>query len=166
VTVVFSLWYPASRARSQSRTNLALCTDLSPSLGFSGSTGFGTWRILVPLSVSCFTNFWLFGPRANSSLLSLLFLDFRTFCLWILYTLFTLVLLRHQGGVFYNSGFSILCLPFVLLRQKDGVFLFLDRECIFKLVKWFLSQNGQMESLLVLLATFCWQNHYYVMLLF
>jgi len=32
-------------------------------------------------------------------------------------------------------GFSILCLPFVILRQKWGVFLFLDQDCIFKLVK-------------------------------
>jgi hypothetical protein len=33
------------------------CMDLSPSLAFSGSAGFGTWRIFVPLSISCFTNF-------------------------------------------------------------------------------------------------------------
>jgi hypothetical protein len=39
---------------------------------------------------------------------------------------------------FSNSGFSfILCLPFILLRQKKGVFFVLDRECIFKPVKCF-----------------------------
>jgi hypothetical protein len=39
--------------------------------------------------------------------------------------------LRHQGRVFYECSFSIHCLPFVLLRQKGGVFLVLDQECIF-----------------------------------
>jgi len=67
----------------------------------------------------------------------------------ILYTMFTLVLLRHLKGVFYNCSFSILYLPFVLLRQKWGVFFVLDRECIFKPIKWFLSQNGQRGSLLI-----------------
>jgi len=73
-----------------------------------------------------------FDFSATSKLFSifLLFLDFRTYCLWIFYTLFTLILLRHQGGVF--DGFSILCLPFVLLRQKGGVFFVLDWESIFK----------------------------------
>jgi hypothetical protein len=37
----------------------------------------------------------------------------------------------------------ILCLPFFLLRQKGGVFFILDRKCISKPVKCFLSQNGQ-----------------------
>jgi hypothetical protein len=37
-----------------------------------------------------------------------------------IYTMFTLVLLRHQEGAFYYCGLSILCLPFVLLRQKRG----------------------------------------------
>lgn len=59
----------------------------------------------------------------------LLFLDFRTFCLWIFYTLFTLVLLRHQGGVV--GGFSLLCLPFLLLRQKIGVFFFFGPRMYF-----------------------------------
>jgi len=61
---------------------------------------------------------------------------FPVFGLWncnfgILYTLFTLVLLRHLGGVFYNYSFSMLYLPFVLLRQKGRVILVLDQECIF-----------------------------------
>jgi hypothetical protein len=44
---------------------------------------------------------------------------------------------------FSNCGFSlILCLSFVLLRQKERVFVVLDRECISKPVKCFLSQNG------------------------
>jgi len=58
-------------------------------------------------------------------------------------------------------------LLFVILKQKGEVFFYLDRDCIFKPVKWFLSHNGQRESLLV-----CnWlhsigQNHFYIMLLF
>jgi hypothetical protein len=127
----FSLWFPASGAKSQSSTNPAYCMDLSPSLALSGLAGFGTCRILVSSSISCFTNFWLFGLLADTSLLSILFFVFKTFCLRILYTMFILVLLRHQERVFYNCGFSILCLPFVILRQKIGVFLFLDQECIF-----------------------------------
>jgi len=51
---------------------------------------------------------------------------------------------------FSNWDFSLmLCLPFVLLRQKGGVLFVLDRECISKPVKCFLSQNGQRGSLLV-----------------
>jgi len=41
-------------------------------------------------------------------------------CLW---TLYTLVLLRHQWGVFYYCGLFLLCLPFVPLRQKWGVYV-------------------------------------------
>jgi len=83
----------------------------SPLLDFSESAEFDTWRIFIP-------QFW-----ATCKLLSIfqLFWILEHFCLWILYTLFTPVLLRHQGGVFYCCGFSILCLPFVLLRQKGGV---------------------------------------------
>jgi len=33
--------------------------------------------------------------------------------------------------------FYILYLPFVLLRQKGGVFVFFDPKCIFRLVKYF-----------------------------
>jgi hypothetical protein len=33
-----SQWFPALGARSRSNTNPELCTDLSPSLAFSGST--------------------------------------------------------------------------------------------------------------------------------
>jgi hypothetical protein len=50
-------------------------------------------------------------------------LDYITFLSVVLYTLFTLVLSRHQGGVFYYCGLSILCLPFVPLRQKGGVYV-------------------------------------------
>jgi hypothetical protein len=67
--------------------------------------------------------FLSFGPLADSSLFSYCFGFQRRFCLWILYTLFTLVLLRHQGGVFCYCGLSILCLPFVPLRQKGGVYV-------------------------------------------
>jgi hypothetical protein len=31
----------------------------------------------------------------------------------------------------FVCGFSIICLPFVLLRQKGTVFVILDRDCIF-----------------------------------
>lgn len=44
----FSPWFPASWARSRSSTNPAFYTDFSPLLDFSGSAGFGTWRIFVP----------------------------------------------------------------------------------------------------------------------
>jgi hypothetical protein len=60
--------------------------------------------------------FLSFGPLPDSSLLFLFVLDFRTFLsVDFIYTLFTLVLLKHQGRVFYYCGLSILCLPFVLL---------------------------------------------------
>jgi len=45
--------------------------------------------------------------------------------------MFTLVLLRHQGGVFYYYGLSILCLPFVHLRQKWGVYVSFGPEMYF-----------------------------------
>jgi len=46
---------------------------------------------------------------------------------------FTIILVVMN---FSNCGFSLIfCLPFVLLRQKGGVFFVLDRECIFKPVK-------------------------------
>jgi hypothetical protein len=87
---LFSLCFPASGARSRSVSNPAFYTVFSPLLDFSGSSGFGTWRIFVPL--------FLATCRPFSSFLLLWILE--CFCLWILYTLFTLVLLRYQGGVF------------------------------------------------------------------
>jgi hypothetical protein len=36
-------------------------------------------------------------------------------------------------GQLFLAGFSILCLPFFFLRQKWGVFFFLDQEIIFKI---------------------------------
>jgi hypothetical protein len=70
----FSLWFPASWARSWSSINLAFYMDFYPLLDFSGSAGFGTWRISVPL-------FW-----ATCRLFSilLLFWILESFCLWIL----------------------------------------------------------------------------------
>jgi hypothetical protein len=119
--------------------------------------GFGTWRIFVPL-------FW---DTCRLFSIFLLFRILEHFCLWILYTLFTLVLLRHQGEVFYYCGLSKLCLPFVPLRQKRGsIYLFwtenvfLTRSSDFcpRMAKW-----GVCSFL-------CWlhyvgQNHFYVMLL-
>jgi hypothetical protein len=66
--------------------------------------------------------------------------------LWFLYTLFY---------------------PLFFWNKKGEYFFDLDRNCIFKLVKWFLSKNSQRGRLLV-----CdWlhsvgQNHFYVKLLF
>jgi hypothetical protein len=59
---VFSPWFPAAWA-SRSSTNPAFYTVCSPLLDFSGSAGFGTWRIFIPL----------FGPFADVSLLSYCF---------------------------------------------------------------------------------------------
>jgi len=82
------------------------------------------------------------------------FLDIFLLLFWIIVILFKLWIL------------FILCLPFFLLRQKGGVFFVLDRDCIFKLVKWFLSQNGQRWSLLVCdWLYFVWQKLFYVILL-
>jgi hypothetical protein len=39
--------------------------------------------------------------------------------------------LRHQGGVFYYYGLSILCLPFVPLRQKGGLYVSFGLEMYF-----------------------------------
>jgi hypothetical protein len=131
-------------------------TVFSPLLDISGSAGFGTWRIFVPL-------FWA-TCRLFSSFL--LFWILEPFCLWILYTLFTLVLLRYQGGVFWYCGLSILCLPFVPLRQKWRVYVSFWTINVFLtglvnfLQEW---PNGEFVSFW--LATFCWQNHYYVLLL-
>jgi hypothetical protein len=105
----FSLWFliPGS---SRSSTNPAFCTDFSSLLDFSGSAGFSTWRIFVPL-------FW-----ATCRLFSIIpiVLDFRMFLFVIFYTLFALVLLRHEGGILWLR-FSYFILSFVLLRQKGGL---------------------------------------------
>jgi hypothetical protein len=82
--------FSASGARSRSSSNPAFYTVFSPLFDFSSSTGFGTWRIFVPL-------FWATCRLFSSFLLSWILERFR---LWILYTLFTLVMLRHQGAVF------------------------------------------------------------------
>jgi hypothetical protein len=110
------------------------------------------------------------GPN-HAALLSTFQLDVfnQSFCFTLVdfITLFTLVLLRPLGGVIFGVFpvyYSVL--PFVPLWQKWGVIFDLDRDCIFKPVKWFLSQIGQRGSLLV-----CnWphsvgQNHFYVMML-
>jgi hypothetical protein len=65
----------------------------------------------------------LFWATCRLFSIFLLFWIIERFCLWILYTLFTLILLRHQGGVFYYYGLSILCLLFVPLRQKGRVYV-------------------------------------------
>jgi hypothetical protein len=64
-------------------------------------------------------------------------------------------------GEYFTTVVFLLCLPFFLLRQKVRVFLYFGPRIYFgpgiyfKPVKWFLSQNGQMKSLLVLLAALC-----------
>jgi hypothetical protein len=44
--------------------------------------------------------------------------------------------------------------PLSFCDKKGEYFLFLDRECISKPVKCFLSQNGQRESLLVFYVSY------------
>jgi hypothetical protein len=76
--------------------------------------------------------------------------------LFDLYYSVSRVLLRPLGGVIsITVGFYYSILPFVPLWQKGGVIFYLDRECISKPVKCFLSQSGQRGSLLVLLASLC-----------
>jgi hypothetical protein len=105
----FSLWFPTSRARSWNSTSPAFCTAFFPLLDFSGSVGFGTWRIFVPLFWAC-RLFCIF----------LLFWISKRFCLWILYTLFTLVLLWHR--VFYGCSFHTLFYP-LSFRDKKGEYV-------------------------------------------
>jgi hypothetical protein len=51
---------------------------------------------------------------------------------------------------FFGYGFSLYSVyPLSFCDKKGEYFLFLDQECISKLFKCFLSQNGQMGSLLV-----------------
>jgi hypothetical protein len=113
---VFSLWYSASRARSRSSTNLAYCKDLSLSLAFSGSVGFGTWRIFVLSLLVVLQTFDYLGYLHTLLYYPYYFWILELLYLWFLYTLFAIVLLGHQGGVFFKCNFSILCLPFVFLR--------------------------------------------------
>jgi hypothetical protein len=95
----FSLWFPASGDRSRSSTNLALCTDLSLSLAFSGSAGFGTLRILVPLSISCFTNFWLFGLLVHTSLYSCYFWFLEFSVLDFIYSIYPCPVETSMGSI-------------------------------------------------------------------
>jgi hypothetical protein len=109
--VYFSLWFPASGARSLSSTNPAFCTDFSPLLAFSGSAEFGTWRIFVPL-------FW-----ATCRLFSIIpiVLDFRTFLFVnFLYSVYPCPVETSRGSILW-LWFSYSVLPFALLRQKGGV---------------------------------------------
>jgi hypothetical protein len=43
-----------------------------------------------------------------------------------------------KKGEYFIAVVFLLCLPFVILRQK-GEYFCVDRECIFKSIKWFLS---------------------------
>jgi len=101
----------------------------------------------------------------KSDLLSDCFLKFRYMCVVFLVKGLTLLSSSPFSARYFLWLFTVffflwtlelylavvflLCLTFVLLRQKGGVFFVLDWECFFKPVKWFLSQNGQRESLLV-----------------
>jgi hypothetical protein len=58
----------------------------------------------------------------------------------------SLEMFRNVWLWFFSNNLFTLC-PFETKREE--YFLLLDSECIFKPVKYFLSQNGQMESLLV-----------------
>jgi hypothetical protein len=55
----------------------------------------------------------------------------------------------------FVCGFSILCLPFFLLRQKWGVFLFLDKDCILNRSNVFFVPKWPKGEFVSLLATFC-----------
>jgi hypothetical protein len=80
--------------------------DFSPVLDFTGSAGFDTWRIYVPLFWATCRLFFIF----------LLFWTFRTFLSVDIITLFNLVLLRHLGGVIFGVfPFSYSVLPFIPL---------------------------------------------------
>jgi hypothetical protein len=84
---IFSSWFPASRARSQSSTNPAF-TDFSLLLDFSGLAGFGTWRIYVPRFLATCKIFSIF----------LLFWILESFfCLWILLLCLPLYFLDFEG---------------------------------------------------------------------
>jgi hypothetical protein len=62
-----------------------------------------------------------------------------------------------NGEYFITVVFLYSVYPLSLWDKKGEYMLVLDRECIFNPVKWFLSHNGQMGSLLVfVLAAFCW----------
>jgi hypothetical protein len=148
---VFNPWSPASWARSRSSTNPAFYTDFSPLLDFSGSVGFDTWRIYVPL-------FW-----ATCRLFSIFLLFWILERFWSLgiITLFTPVLLRHLGGVIFVWFFLLLCstlCPFV--TKKGGVIwtgiVFLTGQVIF-VPEW---PKGEFVSLW--LATFWLENITYV----
>jgi hypothetical protein len=67
-------------------------------------------------------------------------------------TLFTLVLLRHQGGVFYYCGpCHTLIYPLSLRDQKGEYMLVLDRECIFNRSSIFVPEwpKGEFVSILI-----------------
>jgi hypothetical protein len=134
-------------------------------LDFSGSTGFGTWRIFVPL-------FWVTCRLFSIFLLFWVLECF--FCLWILYTLFTLVLLRHWGGVIIFWFFSYSVLPFVLLWQKRWVFFFFIWTRILFLTdqQIFVLEWPKWEFVSLWLTAFCWtksllcNDAYYIGMLF
>jgi hypothetical protein len=89
--------------------------------------------ITLIFSLDVCLNICLFGYFLDNLLL-FMFLDICKFLtVDFIYFVYP-VLLRHQGDIF-NCVFSLLCLSFVLLRQKMRVFLFLDWDYIFKSVK-------------------------------
>jgi hypothetical protein len=82
-------------------------------------------RISLRHLVQCISRIWCFEDFCSS----LYQLSYNLLNIWAFYSfLFSNVWTLEL----FNCGFSILCLLFVLLRQKGGVFLFLDWDCIFK----------------------------------
>jgi hypothetical protein len=109
---VFNPWFPASWARSQSSTNPTFYTDFSLLLDFSGSSGFDTWRIYVPLFWATCRLFFIF----------LLSWILERFLSVDIITLFTLVLLKPLGGVIFVWSFFLLCFtlfPFVTKKESN-----------------------------------------------
>jgi len=118
---VLSPWFPASWARSRSSTNPAFYTDFSPLLDFSGSAGFGTWRIFVPL-------FW---ATCRLFSISLLFQILERFYLWILLLCLPLSFWDTYGSNFCMVFLLTLFYPLSFCDKKGGVIFYLDRDCIF-----------------------------------
>lgn len=74
-------------------------------------------------------------------------------------TLFTLVLLRHQGGVFYYCGpCHTLFYSLSLCDKKGEYMLVLDRECFFNRSSAFVPEWPKGEFVSFWLAALCWQK--------
>jgi hypothetical protein len=136
----FSVYgFPASGARSRSSSNPARYTVFSPLLDFSGSAGFGTWRIFVSL-------FWV-TCRLFSSFLLFWVLE-RFWSMDFKYFVYPCSIETSRGSILILWSFYTY-LPFVPLRQKLGVYVSFWTGNVFLTGLVFLSKNGQRGGLLV-----------------